>query len=107
MDLNHRQMLYHAFTVSFTIIVSTGLPTELHNKLESESRIELLYCSFAESRLATWPHGHKFIVIGRSKLPRVGDHLLATLIQDNDKLVRNVGVEPTTEPWQSPVLPLN
>ena len=81
MDLNHRPMHYRAFTVSCTIIACTDLPTELHNKLESVGGIEPPYCSFAESRLTTWPYGHK--------------------------LVRNVGVEPTTEPWQSPVLPLN
>ena len=47
--------------------------------------------SFAETALSiSGTHIHKYIVIERSKLPRVGDHLLATLIQDNDKLVHSV-----------------
>ena len=82
MDLNHRPMHYRAFTVSCTIIACTDLPTELHNKLEYVAGLAPAYMSFAETALTI-----------------SGTHI--------HKLVRNVGVEPTTEPWQSPVLPLN
>ncbi len=82
-------------TASFLVLILFfNLPSSVGNLilffiLEYVTGLAPAYMSFAETALSiSGTHIHKYIVIERSKLPRVGDHLLATLIQDNDKLVR-------------------